>query len=319
MPTTITKTVQGGGDYTTLAAFESGEQRDLVAADEIARALCGNFQDTAFADFFGWTLDEDHYYIAEAADDHQCVGSLTTNAYRLVRAGTCAKFRDFFRVIGIQFVTSGNVVSVDCAPALSAQSLLDKCFVTGTGSSGGGIINGGVASTLNIRNCISISVASSYSLTTSGIGANQSSIYSSVLRGVQHSNSGGTSIYKNCYAWRPTTLDAYRTTAGAVSMTTCASSDTSGSAGLHNIPFDDTTFEDTSSIDLTPFSSSPLADVGTDTSGDSAPMNFTDDILGTTRPEGTDWDVGAIELIGGGVGGAIATPTRYFFFDRRHR
>jgi hypothetical protein len=41
-------------------------------------------------------------------------------------------------------------------------------------------------------------------------------------------------------------------------------------------------------------SGSYLIDTGTDTSGEGAPLNFTDDIVGTTR---SDWDVGAFEYV----------------------
>jgi hypothetical protein len=93
-------------------------------------------------------------------------------------------------------------------------------------------------------------------------------------------------------------------------MTTCASSDTTGSTGLQNIAYDTTNFTNVTagSEDLHIPTGSALKDVGTDTSGDAAPMNFTTDIDGETR-SGT-WDVGADELVTGGatinIAGVIA-------------
>ena len=43
MATEIVHTIRAsGGDYTTLSAWEAAQQRDLVAADEIAVAECYN-------------------------------------------------------------------------------------------------------------------------------------------------------------------------------------------------------------------------------------------------------------------------------------
>jgi len=69
-------------------------------------------------------------------------------------------------------------------------------------------------------------------------------------------------------------------------MTTCGSSDSTGTSGLQNIPVSTATF-----VNVTAGSEnwhlagtgSGLYNVGTNTSGDSAPMNFTTDIDGETR------------------------------------
>jgi hypothetical protein len=84
-------------------------------------------------------------------------------------------------------------------------------------------------------------------------------------------------------------------------MTTCASSDATGSAGLQNIAANTTNFTNVTagSEDFHLPAGSALIDVGTDTSGDAAPLNFTDDIDGVTRT-GT-WDIGADEYVVGRV------------------
>ena len=117
-------------------------------------------------------------------------------------------------------------------------------------------------------------------------------IYSCTLIGDIRAILGGThTTCKNVYAY----------TVGGVAfsnietMVTCASSDISGSEGLQNIAKDTSNF-----VNVTPGSEdfhipvgSALKDVGTNTSGDAAPMNFTTDIGGQTR-SGT-WDIGADE------------------------
>jgi hypothetical protein len=101
---------------------------------------------------------------------------------------------------------------------------------------------------------------------------------------------------KNCYA-RADPGYAY---SGTITKTTCASADTTGSAGLQNIAVNTTNFTNVTAgaenFDL-PLGSA-LIDVGTDTSGDAAPLNFTTDIVARTR--GATWDIGAFEYVAGG-------------------
>ncbi|MEM4724082.1 MAG: hypothetical protein QXP01_03640 [Candidatus Hadarchaeum sp.] len=68
MPTEVVKIVDPdnypGTDYTSLAAFEAGEQRDLVSANEIAVAKCrstGGSADTTSVTINGWTANNDCY------------------------------------------------------------------------------------------------------------------------------------------------------------------------------------------------------------------------------------------------------------------
>lgn len=65
MATEVVKTIKidGTGDYTSLAAFESGEQRDLVALDEIAVAEVYDNQEVNYLDLSGWVMDSVHRMI----------------------------------------------------------------------------------------------------------------------------------------------------------------------------------------------------------------------------------------------------------------
>lgn len=107
---------------------------------------------------------------------------------------------------------------------------------------------------------------------------------------------GTGQIFKNCYAKGSTA--GYKS---GGTLTTCASSDTSGSAGLQNIAYSTANFTNVTggSEDLSLVSGSALIDVGTDTSGDAAPLDFTDDIDGTAR--GATWDVGVFEYLSSGA------------------
>jgi len=72
MPTTSIKSIRSsGGDYTTITAWESAQQGDLVAADEVRVAECYNDWGTSgladYLDFNGWTTDSTRYAIIRAA------------------------------------------------------------------------------------------------------------------------------------------------------------------------------------------------------------------------------------------------------------
>lgn len=91
---------------------------------------------------------------------------------------------------------------------------------------------------------------------------------------------GVAGVAKNCYAYGSNA--AY---SGTITKTTCASSDATGSDGLQGIGVDTDTFTNVSAgtEDFHLPVGSPLVEAGTDTSGDSAPMNFTTDIDGDER------------------------------------
>ena len=76
MATEVVKTIRAsGGDYSSLAAWEAGEQRDLVAADEIAVAECYNDWPNGHnygggVDVNGWSADYYCYVVVRAAPGH---------------------------------------------------------------------------------------------------------------------------------------------------------------------------------------------------------------------------------------------------------
>lgn len=68
MATEIIHTIKSsGGDYTSLSAWEAAQQRDLVAADEIAIAECYGFRSVDAVNINGWTADETRYIVVRAA------------------------------------------------------------------------------------------------------------------------------------------------------------------------------------------------------------------------------------------------------------
>jgi hypothetical protein len=108
----------GGGDYTTLNAFDAAERRDLVAADEIAVAECypgGNLV-TLTAQLrveTGWTTGANNYVEYRNAPGHHALGSPYDTAlphceWNIATSlfGLFVKIPDF-RIKGLQLYSRG--------------------------------------------------------------------------------------------------------------------------------------------------------------------------------------------------------------------
>lgn len=130
-------------------------------------------------------------------------------------------------------------------------------------------------------------------------------IYSSILEGGFKGlhRAAGTVVAKNCWAGNAVNNDYD----GIITMTNCASSDTTASG---TSPVDSVLYQAGAEAYFTnvtggseDFSlssaSSKLYNTGynSDTGGDPAPFDFTDDINGTARPQSTEWDIGMFEFI----------------------
>lgn len=83
MATTIVHTIKAsGGDYTSLSAWEAGQQRNLVTADEIEVAECYGFIDTTPVTVSGWTVGVNNYIIIRAHSSAKATVPMTTDGSR---------------------------------------------------------------------------------------------------------------------------------------------------------------------------------------------------------------------------------------------
>lgn len=85
MATTVTKTVKpSGGDYTSLANWEAGEQGDLTGVrDEISVAECYSMSDTTIVSIDGWTTSATQYIRVYTPTAERHTGVWNTGKYRL--------------------------------------------------------------------------------------------------------------------------------------------------------------------------------------------------------------------------------------------
>lgn len=101
--------------YTSLSSWEAGENRDLVASDEIAIAqIEGNWinPDTTGVIIDGWTTDETHYIKIYTALDARHDGKWNINKYRL-EINTANTFgvnikEEAVRIDGVQILMNTN-------------------------------------------------------------------------------------------------------------------------------------------------------------------------------------------------------------------
>lgn len=136
MPTTVTKIVDpdngSGTHYTSLAAFQAGEHRNLVLADEIACAKCrctAGTPDSSDVDFSSWTTDATRY-VKVWTDPGEAyrpsmVKTVSGNVYR--HTGHLYGSAAYFRMDGIHWTDSGSYGIVDFAAL--GEWRISNCFL----------------------------------------------------------------------------------------------------------------------------------------------------------------------------------------------
>ena len=149
--------------YTSLALWEAAEQRDLVAAGEVAVARIEGAwaaADTVGFTIDGWTTDSDHYVKIIAVGAARHGGVWSDSAYRLVStAGTVVVIRDeYTHIEGLQIGGSSPgsqaliFLSSGATQTRITGNLLRK--VSGGGSSNGGIASNAWANETQVDNNI---------------------------------------------------------------------------------------------------------------------------------------------------------------------
>lgn len=303
MATEVTKVVaSSGGDYTSLNAFEAGEQRDLVAADEIAVASCANFEDTTKTIFAGWTTDSTRYIKVVAQDVHGSGGAYSTSAYRLTTTAspTCT-ITSRTHLEGIQLRNTGtNTNSSALSISSSSVGRLTNCILRNNDNS-----SGVAAMTLSSSaDCLAVNTVF-IARGTSGWGIKAQaatiacSLYNCIAvgqgtRAVRLSDAGSSGTIGNCYG-SSGSGQVYELGAG-VTLTTSAASDTTGDpAALDSVPFTTAVFQNVTSgsENLRHKKGTALHDAGTDVSASSG---VSTDIDGRARGQGAGWDVGIYEV-----------------------
>lgn len=298
------KTVKSsGGDYTSLDAWEAGEQADIVAADKIAVAEVYAFEDTTAFTIAGWTVDSTRYIIVRTPTTERHAGAWSDAKQRLVvdvlTSGQSPIIiqEAYTKIQGLQVKTTA---SASFRSAIRVDAVTDVeigyCILQHSGSAGfqnaGIYVTGATASNIKFFNSIAYGYLGSENAGVFMIGTNNSiSCYNNVLynclNGILRSGSGSV-VATNCAVF--TNTDDFN--GASITVDYCASDDGDGTNAV--TPTDWTTvFTDYPNFDFSLLSTdTDLIDAGDDDPGSGL---YSDDIIGNTRV--SPWDIGAFELI----------------------
>ena len=319
MPTTVTKTIGTGGDYTTLQAWEDASPANLVTSDQIWRGECFNqefFSSSAsLLSVSGSTTDATRYkelttYAGASFVDN---ASVQTNALRYNASngagirnsyawgGPVSVNESYFRISKLQ-IAAGNAVGFN--GTATTGLVIDKCIFENSSTGNEPLKTYGVCTVKNSlivgRSTGSLAKLDNgtnvYNCTFARTGSSTSNIFT---------GNYSTSALENCaFFGGATTLASGSTTR---TYTTCYTDTASPPSGCTTVAYDTSTgsgFENKTDAtrDFRIKSGSALIDVGTTDS-----TNGPNDIVGTARPQSSAYDVGAWELVV--AGGATYTLT----------
>jgi hypothetical protein len=145
--TQTTRTIKpSGGDYTSLSAWEAGEQQDLVANNKSATAeISGDWSggpDTTNLSVDGWTVDSIHTITIRTDAANRASATWDATKYRLenTTSSTTSFFMikvPFTHIVGLQvFFNRSNGSDRTIYVLLGADNVsIDGCFVRGSGES----------------------------------------------------------------------------------------------------------------------------------------------------------------------------------------
>jgi hypothetical protein len=316
VPTLRTRTIKtAGGDYTSLAGWEAGEEGNLVTLDEIRRASIFAYTETTYLELAGWTTDNTRYpeLIVDPTARH--TGKFTTGAFRFeptsATPGIDAWDCNQYRVVGWQLKNTQTVATQLIRHAATANgawvesigNLLWAGAAPVSGMHGVSIDANDFTHTSRVRNTIIIDQYDGIYLRNGGLAARNLIGYNitvldpgffGIIVDTDASSQGVIRLKNNLIQGASTNY--FLGTMSATDFATNISEDaTSPTVALRSKV---ATFVDETGSDLHLSSSDTVAkDAGTDLSAD-ANWAFSDDIDGATRA-GT-WDIGADEITAAG-------------------
>ncbi len=312
MPTTVTKSIGATGrDYATHALWIAACPSNLVTADQVWAGQSYNdaqFTITAEILISGITTDATRYVDLNTgtgqgwrdaaspimgANQSKGVLITTSTAYQTTLRSTISVFKLHNHQVTN---TSGSNRRPLILTAGSNDSLVENCIFEGADL--GAQVKNGI-----IRNSISILLASNsnspwdaeYSsvVAVSGCGAVRPSNFTA--GGTGFTAVSGTILIYNCYSFGCTTFATSGRFSGSNNATDQASI-SFGTSNVASVPFTTATFQVVTNTghDYRLVAGSSLLNVGlTETTY----IPAANDAFGTSRPQGSAWDIGPHELI----------------------
>ena len=280
-----------GGDYTSLSAWEAGEQRNLVTADQIETAVCYNDWPTGLVDELdinGWTTDATRYVRVTVAEGHRHNGapgsgfhlrknssgsSMVLNRHRYSRFEwldteqlSTGTFKYCYRAF-----SQPGVVFFACIGKNQTVTADIGCFVSDSGGA------------MQTWQCLAVE---------SNIGFNPNTFAKNCIAagcgvGFGNSSTSGAGVSRNCVAYNCTTRGFSQNWNFNGNCANDASSDTSASWTGCKTGVTSAAFVNAAGNDFHLSAGSVLRGAGVNLYGD-----FQTDIDGDTWPSSGAWDIG---------------------------
>jgi hypothetical protein len=324
MPTIAGGTVGTGGTYPTWAAWFAAAPADLTVADQIWQGRQLNEEIVSASTILyltGKTADATRYFdvtteTGASFNDH---ANKATNALRYnavngagmrVTADGVAAIRNsipFTRVSKLQMTSTSNTTSTwptvfsEGSGRLNINQCITEGFAANSGLPGVVSINGS-GSFLNNSVVVQKTATASANIATltDGTEVHNSTLVSlGATLAVGAVTQFASTVMKNVYVGGATTPDS----GGTSTKTNCATSATA--TGYTTVPMSTATFQNITAgtHDLRLAAGSALIDAGvTDATYGAA------GILGTARPQGTAYDIGAYEMPAAATATIVTTP-----------
>lgn len=323
MPTLVTKTVKSaGGDYTSLSAWEAGQQANIVTADQIQEAECYAFQDTTTCSIAGWTTDATRFIRVRVATGNRH-GGVRATGYRLVSDGTFGPSltlsQNHVRLEGVALKNTstsgsgGDGIFVNVSGSGDDIRLSDCLVYDCRANSGADGYSINIANPIRMQNCIALNC------TGDGFNFQAGGTVTAHVFNCVSLNNGGAGFHvaafrtlnvKNCYSGGNTGADYLADASGVLNKTTCHAEDGTGNTTTAFSTSSGAYFTSVTagSEDVHIGTLSALKDSGTDLSADG---NWTHpdgsvDFEGNAR---STWDVGADEFVTSGVTVSVSAAT----------
>lgn len=307
MPTTVTSTIKSaGGDFSSLTAWEAAKQADIAAADQIQQAECYSFNDTNPFTIDGWTTDATRYIRMYAASGERHDGTPGTG-FRLDSSGFTVGLtvnEDFVRGEGISFrMGSNNQGFLRTSNNASVRDLrFSHCLFGQASNFAHVVLDPGASSVVRLWNCIfdcrtpvpALQLSSGtlycYNNTAAYSGGAASGGFSILFQ-----RSGGTFVAKNNVAdgRNLSSHTCYSGTFDAASTNNLATDTTAPGSNAKNSKAPVYVNGASGNFKLDP-NDADCRNQGADLSAD-ANLIVADDIIGTVRPVGSAFDIGASE------------------------
>jgi hypothetical protein len=295
-----------GGDYTTLSAWEAGEQGNLVTADEIRTAECYDDWPSGLADnvsIVGSTVDSTRYMRITVAAGHRHNGTPQTGFFLKKSTGFSGLIyndQSYTRMSWLDAENTHTTTNLVYRIGNVTAPKMENCLGKSAGS--GGVVFADIANTAKLICCLAYGSATGFAVTS---GVTTTTLLNCVAAGCTTGFLRSIGTTKNCVAYNNTTNWGAGTpeAASTNNATSSGSDDAPGGSSVISVASGD--FVNAAANDFHLSSGSVLIGAGANLTSD-----FTIDIDGDTWPSSGAWDIGFDRYVSAG-GGAVVPGANY--------